>query len=331
MRTFWLLVKMHSHGDQCLRAVRVPLLTSLLCACALSAGAQERSVAITIDDVPNVHLYSSDGNSSRLLKKLDSLNLPVAIFINEANLKQNTAFETNKKLLQTWISRPNVTVGNHSYSHPNYGEVGFDAFKDEVLKGEELSRKMAEAAGKKLEYFRFPFNGMGKDSSAQAQMQQFLTEHHYISTPYTVESEDWLFSQLYEKALAEGKAAEAKTIGDRYVDLSLKLFDHFEHVAVKVTGAPVRQIYLCHDNRLNTDYLPVLIQKLKEKDYRMISLAEAMTDAAYRLPLHYHGNWGFSWVYRWVKDADVRRSLMRSEPADKEAQQAYEALTKAKK
>lgn len=298
---------------------------------ALSTFAQERSVSITIDDVPNVHLYAANGNSSGLLKKLDSLNLPVAIFINEGNLKRNDAFDQNKKLLQSWISRPYITVGNHSYSHPNYGEIGFDAFKDEVLKGEELSRKMAGQAGKKLEYFRFPFNGMGKDSAEQARMAQFLTEHGYISTPFTVESEDWLYSQLYEKALKEGKPDEAKAIGNRYVDLSLQLFDYFDGVAMKVTGRPVKQIYLCHDNLLNTDYLPVLVRKLKEKKYRLISLAEAMDDPAYKLPLYYHGNWGFSWVYRWEKDVDERRSFMRMEPADKEAQQAYEALTKSKK
>lgn len=304
---------------------------ALAWACALCAHAQERSVSITIDDVPNVHLYTADGNSSGLLKKLDSLNLPVAIFINEGHLRQNTAFEQNKRLLESWISRPYVTVGNHSYSHPNYGEIGFAAFSDEVLKGEELTRKMAEKAGKKLEYFRFPFNGMGKDSAEQAQMQAFLASNHYISTPFTVESEDWLFTQLYEKALAEGKWEEAKSIGNRYVDLSLKLFDHFEQVAMKVVGKPVKQIYLCHDNRINIDYLPVLVQKLKEKQYRMISLTEALTDETYRLPSHYHGNWGFSWLYRWVKDVEQRRSLMRMEPSDKAAQEAYEALTKGKK
>ena len=311
--------------------MRKHIFAALACICALYAHAQERSVSITIDDVPNVHLYAADGNSSGLLKKLDSLNLPIAIFINEGHLKQNAAFEQNKKLLESWIARPYITAGNHSYSHPNYGEIGFDAFSDEVLKGEELTRKMAEKAGKKLEYFRFPFNGMGKDSTEQAKMHTFLTEHHYVSTPFTVESEDWLFTQLYEKALKEGKLEEAKAIGNRYVDLSINLFDYFDALAVKVVGKPVKQIYLCHDNRLNTDYLPVLVQKLKEKQYRMISLTEALNDAAYRLPLHYYGNWGFSWIYRWVKDAELRRSFMRMEPSDKAAQEAYETLTKGKK
>ncbi|WP_090386468.1 polysaccharide deacetylase family protein [Dyadobacter sp. SG02] len=311
--------------------MRKYLLTALVCMSALYAYAQERSVAITIDDVPNVHLYAADGNSSGLLKRLDSLNLPVAIFINEGHLKQNTAFELNKKLLESWISRPYITAGNHSYSHPNYGEIGFDAFRDEVLKGEELTRKMTEKAGKKLSYFRFPFNGMGKDSAEQVRMTQFLTEHHYVSTPFTVESEDWLYTQLYEKALKEGKKEEAQAIGNRYVEHSLRLFGYFEGVISKSIGKSVRQIYLCHDNRLNTDYLPVLVQKLKEQNYKFISLADALSDPAYSLPLYYYGNFGFSWVYRWMKDVDKRRSLMRAEPVDMETQNAYEALTKGKK
>ncbi|MCF0074583.1 polysaccharide deacetylase family protein [Dyadobacter sp. CY261] len=311
--------------------MRSRLIFALFSIIGSAALAQERSVAITIDDVPNVHLYASHGNSSGLLKKLDSLNLPVAIFINEGNLRQNKAFEKNKELLQSWISRKYITVGNHSYSHPNYGEIGFDAFTAEVLKGEELTRKVAEQAGKKLEYFRFPFNGMGKDSAEQTRMQKFLTDHHYISTPFTVESEDWLYTQLYEKALKEGKIEEARAIGNRYVDLSLQLFEYFDRVAQVAAKKPVKQIYLCHDNQLNTDYLPVLVHKLREKQYRFISLQEAMADPAYQLPLRYYGNAGFSWIYRWIENVDNRRSLMRIEPVDKKAQQAYEAMTKGNK
>jgi len=320
-----------SAGTHSGKTMRKYIFAAFACVCALRAHAQERSVSITIDDVPNVHLYAADGHSSRLLKKLDSLNLPVAIFINEGHLKQNPAFEQNKKLLQNWITKPYITVGNHSYSHPNYGEIGFETFSEDVLKGEELTRKMAEKAGKKLDYFRFPFNGMGKDSAEQAKMQAFLAGHHYVSTPFTVESEDWLYTQLYEKALQEGKREEAREIGGRYVEHSLRLFDHFEKLIATEFGTSVKQIYLCHDNRLNTDYLPVLVQKLRDRDYQFISLANALSDPAYSLPLYYHGNFGFSWVYRWIKDIDKRRSLMRSEPVDRETQQAYEALTKSKK
>ncbi|WAC12012.1 polysaccharide deacetylase family protein [Dyadobacter pollutisoli] len=295
-----------------------------------TAFAQQRSVSITIDDVPNVQLFEANGYSSILLKRLDSLALPVAIFINEGNLKQTKSFDKNKELLKSWVLNDHITVGNHSYSHPNYGDIGFDAFKENVVKGETLTREILKGSGKRLEYFRFPFNGMGKDSAAQASMKQFLNSKNYIVTPFTVESEDWLYTQLYEKALREKDYKSAKTIGEKYVQFSLALFDHFDNLSVALYGKPVKQIYLCHDNRLNADYLPVLISQLQKKGYKMISLKEAMLDPVYQSKDYYYGNGGFSWIYRWMKDVDKRRAAMRAEPTNADIQKAYEEMSKAK-
>jgi len=135
-------------------------------------------------------------------------------------------------------------------------------------------------------------------------------------------------SWFYEKALKDGKPEEARAIGNRYVGLSLQLFEYFDGLAKEVTGKPVKQIYLCHDNRLNTDFLPTLIQKLKEQHYQFISLADAMADPAYQSPGYYFGNAGFSWVYRWIQEPERRRAAMRAEPVDMETQKAYEAMTK---
>jgi peptidoglycan/xylan/chitin deacetylase (PgdA/CDA1 family) len=291
---------------------------------------QQQSVSITIDDVPNVRLFEADGYSSLLLRRLDSLALPVAIFINEGNLKQTHSFDKNKDLLKSWVLNDHITVGNHSYSHPNYGETGFDAFKENVMQGEELTREILGGSEKKLEYFRFPFNAMGKDSAEHASMKKFLVSKNYIVTPFTVESEDWLFTQLYEKALSDKNYQSARSIGQKYVEFSLALFDHFDSLSVVQYGKPARQIYLCHDNRLNTDYLPALINELKKKDYRFNTLKEAMLDPVYQSKEYYYGNAGFSWIYRWMENVNKRRAAMRAEPSNAEIQKAYEEMTKAK-
>ncbi|MCE6990876.1 polysaccharide deacetylase family protein [Dyadobacter sp. CY323] len=298
--------------------------------CSFAAFAQKRSVSITIDDVPNVRLFQEDGYSSKLLSKLDSLKIPVAIFVNEHNLRQTKPFDKNKNLLKTWLSKDFVTPGNHSYSHPNYGEIGFEAFSGDVLKGETLTKEILKGSGKKLDYFRFPFNAMGKDSVAHLKMQEFLVSKNYKNTPFTVESEDWLFTQLYEKALKSGDKKRAMEIGNQYVKLSLDRFAHFDSVSVVNFQRPVKQIYLCHDNRLNTDFLPVLVQKLKEQGYQMISLADAMQDPAYQSREYYHGNAGFSWLYRWMSDLNERKGLMLAEPENVEIHKAYEEMQKAK-
>jgi peptidoglycan/xylan/chitin deacetylase (PgdA/CDA1 family) len=292
--------------------------------------AQQRSVSITIDDVPNVHLFQSDGYVSKLLQRLDSLKLPVAIFINERNLQLTDPYDRNRELLRSWLLKDFVTAGNHSYSHPNYGEVGFDAFKEEIIKGEEVTRQILSNTGKKLEYFRFPFNGTGKDSVGQANMKQFLTDRNYVSVPFTVESDDWLYTQLYEKELRGGNHQKAAAVGEQYVQITLDKFGYFDSLSVALFGRPVNQIYLCHDNRLNTDYLPVLVRKLSEKEYRFVSLADALRDPAYQSKDYYYGNAGFSWIYRWMKDPEKRRAAMKREPENVEIQRAYEQMQQKK-
>ncbi|TLV01569.1 polysaccharide deacetylase [Dyadobacter luticola] len=292
--------------------------------------AQQRSVSITIDDVPNVRLFTADGNSSKLLSRLDSMKLPVAIFINEQHLSASGDFEKNKNLLKTWLAKDFVTAGNHSFSHPNYGEIGFEAFSEDVVKGEKVTQEILAGSGKKLEYFRFPFNATGRDSLEQSKMRSFLMEKHYISTPFTVENEDWLYTQLYEKALSEGNKKLAASIGNQFIQMTLKRFDFFDSLSVAHYGKPIKQIYLCHDNRLNTDYLPLLVKKLKEKKYNFISLADAMSDPVYQSQDYYHGNAGFSWIYRWMGDLEKRRAAMRIEPENQDIQKAYEEMQRKK-
>ncbi|CAG4990887.1 hypothetical protein DYBT9275_00633 [Dyadobacter sp. CECT 9275] len=293
--------------------------------------AQERSVAVTIDDVPQVNVYHQLGKTFSLLTRLDSLNIPVAIFINEDKLNQTADFEGNKALLAQWISRPGITVGNHSYAHLNYADVGYEIFTEDIVKGERVTRELAEKFHKPLKYFRFPFNSMGNDSLQHKKMAGFLESKGYLNTPYTVESEDWMYDMLYNDALARRDLAYAESVGKQYVEMTIKLFDHFDSLAVARYGRPVKQIYLCHDNLLNARYLDKIVNGLKTKGYTFISLDEALTDGIYKSKEYYYGRAGFSWIYRYVQDPVRRKTMVRTEPVNLPAQQAYEELIKRNK
>ncbi|WP_031526205.1 polysaccharide deacetylase family protein [Dyadobacter crusticola] len=293
------------------------------------ASFAQKSVAITIDDIPNVHIVEKDG-SSRLLRRLDSLQIPVAIFINEANLNKTSAAKQNENLLKSWLLNKNVTPGNHSFSHPNYGEVGFEAFSEDVVKGEKLTREIIGKSGKKLEYFRFPFNAMGKDSAAHLRMEKFLRDKGYRSIPFTVENEDWMYTQLYERALKDRNQTLSDSIGEQYVGSCIRLFAYVDSLSTAMFGREIKHIYLCHDNQLNTDYLPKLIKGLEQRSYQMVSLADALEDPAYQSKDFYFGNAGFSWIYRWIKDPVKRKAAMRAEPVNSGIQRAFEEMNKAK-
>jgi hypothetical protein len=84
----------------------------------LSCSAFSQSfVSITIDDVPNTVKYQADNYQSKLLSKLDSLNIPVTIFINEELIYQTDSVAKNFELLNKWLKKDFVTAGNHTFNH----------------------------------------------------------------------------------------------------------------------------------------------------------------------------------------------------------------------
>jgi len=289
--------------------------------------AQVKQVSITIDDVPNTRLYKEDAFHSKLLDQLHVLNIPIAIFINEKNIYKTEFENKNLEGLERWLKDKNVTAGNHSYSHVNYADTTLEGFQQDVLNGERITTKIT---GQRPKYFRFPYNSLGDDSIAHTDIRKFLTDHGYIHTPFTVESEDWAYNTLYENALKSNNKDQARKIGEQYVAHTIRMFHYFEILAQQLYGRAIRHIYLCHDNRLNTDYIEKLLAELRASGYSFITLEKALEDKVYQSSEYYYGRYGFSWIYRWEQNIEKRRKMMRGEPVDEAFREAYEQLVNKK-
>lgn len=286
-------------------------------------------IAITIDDIPNTKQYEKDNFQGIFLNKLDSIKIPVTIFINEGLIYKTDSIDKNFSLLHEWIKRDYVIPGNHTFSHSRYSEMGFESFSNDVVKGEIITKELAQKYKKTLKYFRFPFNDLGKDSIQHIQMTKFLISQNYIITPYTFESSDWMFNFLYEYYLEKDQKEKAKHIAQTYIDKTLESFDFFREVTQKQYGRNVNQIYLCHDNRLNADYIHVIIQRLINKGYSFASLEKILEDKIYSQSDLYNKKWGISWIYRWMPDHKERIKLMKQEPELSEYYELYKKLTDA--
>src|SRR6056297_1202247 len=94
----------------------------------------QNKVAITIDDAPNITLYQNRKENAGLIWKLDSLKIPVTLFINEKLLHETNDLKKNIQLLNTWSQSAYISCGNHSFSHARYSEVEIDSFRTEVIK-----------------------------------------------------------------------------------------------------------------------------------------------------------------------------------------------------
>lgn len=310
--------------------IKRSLLLLLIAIIAINCQAQS-FVSITIDDVPNTKLAAQTNNKSQLLHKLDSMKIPTSIFINEKLLLNTPDLNRNKKLLEEWISHPMVTAGNHTYKHSRCSATNIEDFEADIRKGEKFTKEYANKYDKTVNQFRFPYNDLGKDSTQQAQVKKILHDLQYQITPFTIESSDWMFNYLYEYYLKRNEHEKAKNIANSYISQTLKNFHFFDSLTINQYNRPTKHIYLCHDNRLNTDHLTTLLEKLKEKEYQFISLNEALTDEVYQQENLYYKKWGVSWVYRWMSDRKERIRLMKAEPEMMDIYNLYQKLSKSEK
>lgn len=285
-------------------------------------------VSVTIDDVPNTIKYQKDNFQSKLMNELDSLNIPVTIFVNEELLLSGDSVSQNNKLLENWIKLNYVTVGNHTFNHSRYSDVGFDAFINDIENGEKYSKPLAEKYNKPLKYFRFPYNDLGKDSLEHTSIEKYLTSKGYISTPFTIESSDWVYNYIYEYYQSKNEYDSAKAIGQKYVTKTMEYFDYYESVALQLYGRKVKHIYLCHDNSINADYLSLLVRNLQNKNYSFISLDATLQDNIYKQTDIYYKKWGISWLFRWIKSSELTKALMKKEPEIDNIYNLYESLLK---
>ncbi len=286
----------------------------------------QTKIAITIDDVPNTRKFQLDNYRSILLEKLDSLNIPIAIFVNEGFVAKTDSFHKNLDLLTSWVSKDYTTIGNHTHSHSRYSEVGFDAFKTDIEKGEVLLKELTNKHGKTLKHFRFPYNDLGIDSIQHTLIDRALRKKNYMSTPFTIESSDWMFNYIYEYYLSSSDLEKAKEIGQLYVDKTIDYIHFFDSLSYAKYGRKVNQIYLCHDNYLNADYLTTIIDQLKKESFNFISIDEAIQDPAYDQEYKYYKKWGVSWFYRWMSSQKERVKWMKIEPDISKIELLYNTL-----
>jgi peptidoglycan/xylan/chitin deacetylase (PgdA/CDA1 family) len=179
-------------------------------------GSSQSKIAITIDDVPN------HTSTQHLYTELDKLKIPICIFINEGRPLRDSSKTTVNEFLSQWAKRKYVTFGNHTFNHLRYSDVGFDSFKNDITKGEVITKSVVTLKNKKLKYFRFPYNDLGNDSISQSKIKQFISSRGYIIAPFTVESIDWMYNFLYEKFLALNDSINADKIGQAYVHKTME-------------------------------------------------------------------------------------------------------------
>jgi hypothetical protein len=85
-----------------------------------------------------------------------------------------------------------------------------------------------------------------------------------------------------------------------YLSYSDQVFAYNEALSKQIIGYEPKQILLLHGNQLEADHIGELLEVMRKRGYRFISLEEALGDQAYSLPDTYVGEEGTSWLDHWA-------------------------------
>lgn len=289
----------------------------LLAVSAEAQGKPSRFVAVTIDDLPVVSprkdLKTRQEITRKLLAHIKKAKVPAIGFVNENKLySQEKRDEAQIDLLRQWLGA-NLELGNHTFSHLSLHDNPLEKYEVEILKGEIITKELLRTKNMKPRYFRHPYLWTGLTLDVKRDLGSFLAEHDYTIAPVTIDNADWIFASAYEKAFAKNDKKLMRQIGAAYVPYLEAKTDYWERQSVKLFGREIKQILLLHANFINSDYFDDIARMLKKRKYKFVTLENALTDEAYKLPDTFVKRNGISWLHRWAL-AKGRENILPDEP-----------------
>jgi len=293
------------------------LLVFVFSAFNVQAQRTQRFIAVTIDDLPVVStrrdLKTRQEITKKLLNHITKAKIPAVGFVNENKLYAgDKRDETQIDLLRSWLDA-SLELGNHTFSHRSLNNIEPKDYQNDILRGEIITKELLKTKGKRMRYFRHPFLQTGLSLEVKDGLNKFLAEHSYTIAPVTIDNADWIYARAYDNAFDKNDKKLMKQVGASYVPYLESKMAYWERQSVKLFNREIKQVLLLHANFINSDYFDDIAKMLAKRDYKFITLEEALKDEAYKLPDTFNRQAGISWLHRWAL-AKGRENILPDEP-----------------
>jgi peptidoglycan/xylan/chitin deacetylase (PgdA/CDA1 family) len=267
-------------------------------------SAPQRQIAITIDDLPAAAAPGMTGAeiremTTKLLATLKQQQVAAVGFVNERKLYKLGEVDDRIQALNQWLDA-GFELGNHTYQHTSLDNNSLSAWEEDVIRGESVTKILQAQHKMKMRYFRHPFLHTGRDLQTRREAEAFLVNRGYRIAPVTMDAWDWMFSGPYDDARKRGDTAMEQKLVDTYHDYTNQVFDYYEKLSKNLIGYEPVQILLLHGNWLEADHIGELLDLLRKRGYKFVTLEEALNDSAYSVPDEYVGPDGTGWIDHWA-------------------------------
>jgi len=270
----------------------------------LAQNAPQRAIAITIDDLPAGGATSMTATeitemTAKLLSTLKEQKVPTVGFVNERKLYKEGEVDARIKALNMWLES-GFELGNHTFSHTSLNNAPLQAWEDDVVRGETVTKTLLFQHKMKLRYFRHPFLDTGRDLQTRREAEGFLIGRGYRIAPVTMDGWDWNFAGVYEEARKRGDTALEQKLVSAYLAYTTSVFDYYEKFSKDLIGYEPKQVLLLHANWLEAEHIDELLDLLRKRGYEFVTLQDALGDDAYGMPDEYVGEEGRGWIEHWA-------------------------------
>jgi cellulose synthase/poly-beta-1,6-N-acetylglucosamine synthase-like glycosyltransferase/spore germination protein YaaH/peptidoglycan/xylan/chitin deacetylase (PgdA/CDA1 family) len=206
-------------------------------------GGAKNKIALSFDDGPDTQY------TPQILDILKKYNVHATFFIIGLN------GEINPELLQREYNEGH-DIGSHTFTHPNVASISDTQFKLELSATDVL---LESAIGHRSTLFRPPYaEDVEPTTPAETHPLKFINNLGYIAVGMLIDPSDW-------------KQPEVST--DEIVNSTLRKAEEKAR-----TGEG--NIVLLHDSggdrRRTLEALPILIERLQEKGFQLVSVSELM-------------------------------------------------------
>jgi peptidoglycan-N-acetylglucosamine deacetylase len=252
------------------------ILVSTFCATVTA-----QNLAITFDDLPlNGSLppgITRVQTAENVIAILKARRLPpVYGFINARKLEGS---EDGAEALKLWAAAE--PVGNHTYAHMDLEQNTPEAFEREIDENEPALELLSEDEKENWRWFRYPFLHEGDTVEKRRAVRAYLKAHGYRIAQVTLDWEDYLWNTAYARCVAKDDQKSIEWLHSSYLTTASEFLDLGREQAKLIYGREISYVLLMHLGAYSSTILPDALDLLKKKGFKLVTLEEAESDAAY--------------------------------------------------
>lgn len=254
------------------------LAVSLIFAAGLAWG---QEMAVTFDDLP-AHGALPAGMTrlqiaQSILATLKRQKMPpVYGFVNGQRLGDDPS---TLAALKAWRAA-GQPLGNHTWAHLDLNKETAEQFEAEVVKNEPLLESLMGRAD--WRWLRYPYLHEGDTVEKRRAVRAWLSAQGYKIAQVSMDFEDYLWNEPYARCIATHDDASIAKLHDSYLAVAEQYYVVFRELSQLLYGRDVKYVLLMHVGAFDARMLPELLALYRAKGMRFISLADAMSDPAYR-------------------------------------------------